>query len=237
MHSTRMQILYAPFLQHRSNKVKRFLKVLSLIFLVLLGISCTRSDFSLVSLQHGVSYVTLLNAKGEVVDAFESLSLYVETEDSEASDLQMEVSSPDGASIWNFQAEKRVVNKTTYHGSSSLVMGNNIPLMQGEWTVQVLNADGRTLSDTFILETYPNRRIPKEVVFDPLKGDLQIDSDGSEYRIQLLDAKKKILYESLQTQQVLHVRDYFVQWNRVKYIVLAYFDDTTNMTELIHISL
>lgn len=237
MHSMPMQILYDLSLQHRNSNVKRWVGMLSLCLWALLGISCSRSTFSLISVQQGVSNVTLLNEQGKVLESFESLSLYVETEDPKASDLQIEVISPDGASQWTFMAEKREVDTTTYYGSSNLVMGSSLPMMQGAWKVQVLNADGRTLSDTFTIETYPERRTPLDLTFDPLTKTIQMGKGIAEYKIQLLDEKRKVLYESLQSSSEIVIGNLFASMTKVKFIVLAYFDDHTNMTELISITL
>lgn len=203
--------------------MKARLRVTAVVLLaLLLASSCTRPPFSLMETHSSLASVYHLDREGSLTDKYESLGVFIVSE-GDAS-LQMEVTSPDGMSTWLFPAEKRNVADQDYYGKSGLTLGRLMSLPRGEWSLRVLNSDGRTLTDQFTVQQGP---APSSFHhhLDAEEGTLVLDEGFNEYGLQLLDAKGRELYRSTTTEHRIELTSLYSKWDEVRFVGIAWYDD------------
>ncbi len=210
--------------------MKTRLHVSSLVLVALLFcVSCARPPFSLMDLHTGVSLVSHFDREGNRTSSYESLSVFVESE--EGANLQMEVISPDALNTWLFPAEKKRVDNQDYYGKAALSLGQRMALPRGEWSLRVMRNDGRTITENFILE---KGSAPQayEHHLDAEKGELVLDARVKECSIQLLDEKRNVLHRSTTTEQTLDLSLLYPNWDKVRFIVLGWYDDPAKQSQI-----
>ena len=118
--------------------------LLSALILIILVISCSKTEFSASNL-HAQPYVRTDGSMG--------LSLYVIPSSSSTKKgnlyVQMVVTSPDSNLSWSFEAAKVTYEKLSYYGSSDISMPDGRSLPKGRWSVDVINSDGSTVTLQF----------------------------------------------------------------------------------------
>lgn len=207
------------------------LYVSSLVIVVLLlCFSCTRVSFTLMGLHTAVSLVSLADSEGKITSSYESLGLFIESE--EDATLQMEVVSPDGLNTWLFPAGKKSVGNQDYYGKSGLTLGARAPLPRGQWSVRILRDDGRTITESFILEK-GSEPLSCEHHLDAQKGTLVLDSQAKECSLQLLDEKKNVLHRSTTTEQTLDLTDLYPNWDKVRFVGISWYDEAARMSQMV----
>ncbi len=201
-----------------------------LLLALLLCFSCARPSFTLMGIHTGVSRISHVDSGGALTSSYESLSVFVESE--EDANLQMEVTSPDELNTWVFPASKKRVDKQGYYGKAGLSLGQRIPLPRGEWSLRVLRDDGRTITEHFTLEKGMEATSFQHHL-DAAEGKLVLDERVKECAIQLLDKTKKTLYSTLTTEQTLELTKLYPQWDRVRYLGLAWYDEAAKQSQII----
>lgn len=211
--------------------MKGRLRVLSVgILALLLSVSCARPSFSLTGIQSTLSSVHLLDREGALITSYESLSLFVETE--EDATLQMEIISPDGLNSWVFPAEKQIWEKQDYYGKSGLSLGQRMPLPRGQWSLRLLNSDGRTLTEQFSVEKGSAFSSFQHQV-DAEEGTLLLDESMGECAIQLLDEKKRVLHRSTTTEQSIDLTSLYPKWDSVRFVGLTWYDEGARANQIV----
>lgn len=202
---------------------------IGVIVVLLLFFSCARPAFSLMGIHTGVSLVHQYDSEGTLLYSYEALSVFIESE--EDANLQMEVSSPDGLNTWLFPAVKKSVGGLTYYGKAALSLGQRVSLPRGEWSLRVLRDDGRTISENFTLEKGSDPP-PFLHHLDAGKGELILDDQVRECAIQLLDEKKKSLYSTLTKEQTLNLASLYAKWDKVRFVVLSWYDEPSKQSQI-----
>ncbi|HAF86910.1 MAG TPA: hypothetical protein DCG32_11245 [Sphaerochaeta sp.] len=200
------------------------------ILALLLCFSCTRPSFTLMGIHTGVSRVSYLDSEGALTSSYESLSVFIESE--EGANLQMEVTSPDGLTTWLFPASTRSVDKQGFYGKAGLSLGQWMSLPRGEWSLRALRSDGRTITEHFTLEEGAEATSFQHHL-NAEEGTLVLDGQVRECAIQLLDEKKKTLYSTLTTDQTLELSKLYPQWDRVRFIGLAWYDEAARQSQIV----
>ncbi len=210
--------------------MKTRLHVSSLVLVALLScVSCARPPFSLIDLHAGVSRVSHFDSEGNRTSSYESLSVFIESE--EGANLQMEVLSPDALSTWLFPAEKKRVDNQDYYGKADLSLGQRMALPRGEWSLRVMRDDGRTITEQFTLESGDE---PQDVHhhLEAEKGELTLDTRVRECSILLLDEKRDVLHRSTATGQTLDLTLLYPNWEKVRFVVLGWYDDPSKQSQI-----
>lgn len=200
------------------------LLVLSLFF------SCSRPPFSVLGIHPQVSSVQHYDRHGSLLSSYESLSIFIESE--EDARLQMEVTSPDGLNSWIFPAEKRSLENGSFYGRSSLSLGGRISIPPGEWSVRLLNSDGRTISEHFTVERGAEA-VSYQTLFDGEKGTLVLDERIVECALELLDEKKRVLHRSTTTGQMIDLTSLYAHWDRVAFVGLSWYDEGSSVSQIL----
>ncbi|MBI9094667.1 MAG: hypothetical protein JEY71_07280 [Sphaerochaeta sp.] len=200
-----------------------------IILALLLCFSCTRPPFTLMGIHTGVSRVSHFDSEGKLTTSYESLSVFIESE--EDAELQMEVTSPDGLTTWLFPAPKKSIDKQGYYGKAGLSLGQWMSLPSGEWSLRVLRSDGRTITEHFALEKGAEATSFQHHL-DAGKGTLVLDGEVGECAIQLLDETKKTLYATLTTEQTIDLTKLYPQWDRVRFLGLAWYDEAAKKSQI-----
>ncbi len=203
-----------------------FIVILSLV----LTLSCARPPFNLLGIHTGVNLVTHVDREGYVSSSYESLSVFVESEDD--ANLQMEVISPDTLNTWIFPALKQSVDKQGYYGKAGLTLGSHAPLPRGEWSVRVLKSDGRTITEHFTLEK-GSATASYENHLDAEKKELILDVKIGECALQLLDETNKVLYRSTTTEQAIDLSTLYPKWDRVRSVGLSWYDEASRQSHIV----
>ncbi len=199
-------------------------------FVAMMALSCSRTPFSLISEIHSVSTVTHYDKSGTVLDSYENLSIYVETEDVGSEErLQMQVVSPDGLDTWNFEAQKKEIDNIVYFGYPSLAKEMGTHIQDGLWHLWMIREDGRALEKEFTVNrgkdiVAPSRRT---VVYDKKTGIVHI-SDNLSYAINLLSEEKNSLFEGEIVGPEIDLKVLTKKWAKVSSMILGYYDDTVN---------
>lgn len=199
------------------------------ILALLLCFSCTRPSFSVMDMQTEVSLVHYFDTEGSLTSSYESLSVFIESEDD--ANLQMEISSPDGLNTWLFQATKKIVTKQSYYGKAGLSIGERIPLPRGEWLLRVLSSDGRTIAEHFTLER-GSEASSFQHHLDAETAVIVLDEQAKEYDLRLLDEKRSILFSTLTTEHTIDLTKLYPKWDKVRFVVLTWYDETAKQSQV-----
>lgn len=200
------------------------------ILALVLTFSCARPPFSLTGVHSSLSSVHLHDREGSLISSYESLGVFVETE--EGSSLQMEVTSPDGLIFWVFPAEKKSWDGQDFYGRASLSLGQQMPLPRGQWSLRLLASDGRTLSESFVVEE-GSPFTPYQHQMDADRGVLLLDEGGAEYAIQLLDEKKSALFRSTSTEQRVDLTSLYQRWDKVRFVGVSWYDEGAKASQIV----
>lgn len=204
------------------------------IVALLLCLSCTRPSFTLMGIHTGVSRVSHYDREGELTSSYESLSVFVESE--EDANLQMEVSSPDGQSSWLFPAKTERIDKIDYYGKASLSLGEQMPLPRGEWSLRVMRDDGRTITESFVLEAGTEAALAQHLL-DSDTGTLILPEQVRECAIQLLDVNRRVLHRSTTTEQTIALTSLYTNWDKVRSVGLSWYDEGAKQSQIVWYSL
>lgn len=199
------------------------------IVALLLCFSCTRPPFSVMALHPEVSLVHHFDRDGSLTSSFESLSVFIVSEDD--ANLQMEISSPDGLNTWLFQATKKSIAKQSYYGKAGLCLGSRVPLPRGEWLLRVLSSDGRTITEQFILEK-GSEASSFHHHLDAEAAVIVLDEQAKEYDIRLLDEKRSTLFSTLTLEHTIDLAKLYPKWDKVSFVVLTWYDETAKQSQV-----
>lgn len=175
----------------------------------------------------GVSLVSHVDRDGSLVSSYESLGVFIESE--EDADLQMEVTSPDGLNSWIFPVQKKRVDNQDFYGKSGLSLGPRVPLPRGEWSLRILQSDGRTLTENFTLEK-ASEQTSYQHHLDADTGFLVLDELVGECALLLLDETKKVLLRSTTTEQTIDLTSLYPQWDEVRLLGLSWYEETAKLS-------
>ncbi|MDT4761746.1 hypothetical protein [Sphaerochaeta sp. PS] len=193
--------------------------------------SCSRSPFTLIEVHSEVSTVRLYDRAQQLITQYESLGVFLQTEEEQPS-LQLEVTSPDGLNTWLFKAEKKVVDGIPYYGSANLSLGPLVPIAEGQWSLRVLKDDGRTLSDSFMVEkgTASPRPLPE---VDRESWTLAVGDGIGEYGLQLLDEKGRLLFSKTTGDRQVNLQQLYKKWENVHTLGLAWYDERAKESQIV----
>ena len=231
-----MQIQYGLSLQSRKYKALRGLLVTAMAISAMVFLSCSRTPFSLVSETHAVSSVTRYGKGGEVLETYENLSIYIETEEAESEDLQMQVTSPSGLDSWNFPATRKEVDGDVYYGSSALARTDGKQLENGLYHLLVMRKDGKSLEKEFLVQTKnpETGSIPYQVSFTKQTGMLAVKNPGAEAfqpcLVSLLSKTNAVLFEGEMQGDSVDVKKLTERWTQIDSVMIGYFDSFENRT-------
>ncbi len=116
------------------------LSFVALLALLLVAVSCTKSDFSVDDV-HVQPYITQGNQMG--------LSVFFLTKAKDPSSIQMSVKDPSGNLSWSMDVTKVQYDGSDYYGSSEIAMPYGVALPVGDWSADLLYKDGSTRTITF----------------------------------------------------------------------------------------
>lgn len=135
--------------------MKKTCKVLIFILFSLLLISCKRTDLSVSE----VLAQPYIRTNGEM-----GLSLYLRTALKTTDNSMLRVTDPSGELSWTISLQEVEYSGVKYYGTSNIAMPKGSVLPIGEWHVDLVYKDGRTISEYFnvsyknqdtVLEKYP----------------------------------------------------------------------------------
>jgi hypothetical protein len=205
-------------------------------FLAMVSISCTRTPFTLIAETHSVSSFTRYQKNGEVLSSYENLSIYIETTDDKEKSLQMEVTSPSGLSIWNFQATKKEIDGISYFGSSDLVMDTGKAFENGLWHLLVMRKDGKSLETDFMVSTRvsEHRENPLIIEYDKDNGTLSLQGQdevlSKGYILSFLTENKTILYEGELQETFIDAKNLTEKWKLIDSLLIGSYDSAANLS-------
>lgn len=229
-----MQIQYGHSLQSRKYKALRGLLLTAMAISAMVFLSCSRIPFTLVSETHAVSSVTRYGKDGDVLETYETLSIYIETEEAESQDLQMQVTSPSGLDSWNFPATRKEVDGVVYYGSSALARTEGKQLENGLYHLLVMRKDGKSLEKEFLVQTQNPKtaNIPYQVSFTRQTGMLAVEYPEAKafqpYLVSLLSKTNAVLFEGEMQGASLDVKKLTERWSQIDSVMIGYFDSFGN---------
>jgi hypothetical protein len=180
--------------------------------------------------------VTRYGIDGEVLGTYQTLSIYIETEDIGEEKLQMQVTSPSGQNIWNFSATRKAVEGEILFGSSSLALGDGTHFENGIWHLLVMRKDGRSLEKDFVVQKRPIEAGGNllTVTFDKKTGTLGITGQENEseqsYAISLLSKTEAVIFEGEMQGTSLDVKKLTQKWSQTSSVMVGYYDASANMS-------
>lgn len=174
-----MRTLFVPtFRKSMHSRLRRLSRTSMLVMLIscmLVCISCSRKDFSCRQMQANVVASVDYN-EDTLSEPTYALSMFVDIgTDFTAEDMQFAVSSPDGTFRWEFSPIEIEYDNIRWLGHPCLALGAGIVLPQGDWRLQILNKDGRTIDQTFSV-AYSTIVLSQYPIFDDTTKD-----DGERY--------------------------------------------------------
>lgn len=135
---------------HRIFLSKHTGSVMVPLMILLVCISCSREEFSLLEEQSGVVVSVDFDDSGIPSRADHALSLFVDVgSDFAPADLQFSVVSPDGVYQWEFFPLEVIFDDVRWLGYPNLALGPGIPIPEGEWILRLFLKDGRTMDHQF----------------------------------------------------------------------------------------
>lgn len=123
--------------------MKKTVKIASVIFFCLFAlVSCRREELSIrncevktVEDEDGVTYLEVL-LSADIPDI---------------SHTKMTVKDPSGDLLWSVKPEKITFDGMTYTGNLNIAIPKGFAVPSGQWSVELVYKDGRTVSRTFSL--------------------------------------------------------------------------------------
>lgn len=227
-----MQIQYGLSLQPRSNRALRGLLLTTMAILAMVFLSCSRTPFSLVSETHMVSSVTRYGKGGEILETYENLSIYIETEEAGNLGMQMQVTSPSGLNIWNFPATLKEMDGKVLYGSSALALPEGKYLENGLWHILVMRKDGKSLEKDFLVQTRTEKTVsaPYQVSFNKQTGFLSLQKpDADQFcMISLLSKTNTVIYEGEMQGDSLDVKKLTERWTQIDSVMVGFYNSFEN---------
>lgn len=176
-----MQTRFGRILQHK-YKLTAFL-----LLLLLLLTSCSREELEVVNLQTNVQ-TQVYPAENSTMQEL-TLSFAIQGDPSQKQ-IHLVASNQVSSWILTIQGDEQ----DTYM-VGPLTMGRNVMLPEGEWKLFILNDDGQTLEETFLV-SYP---MPKDIVrYDAETYTLNLQEGQA---LLSLFASDAVLLETRQIQQ------------------------------------
>lgn len=207
MPSTHMQTRFGHILQRKYKFIAFFL------LLLLLLTSCSREELEVVNLQANVQ-TQVYPAENSMMQEL-ILSFAIQGEPSQK---QIYLVASNQVSSWTLTIEGD--EKDTYT-VGPLSMGRNVMLPEGEWKLSILNDDGQTLEETFLV----SYTMPKDIVgYDAETYTLHLHEGLGQ--LSLYDADEALLEtrqiqqnEPITLQEGVSKASVLVQDQTVRYIV------------------
>lgn len=135
MSTMPMQILYNQDLMKKKTEL-----ILILILLLFPLLSCRREELSIRDYE-------ISSFKGETGESF--LSVYLLADLPDIQRTKMTITDPSKDLVWSFEPEKKQIDGIYYIGSDRIAMPKGFKMPSGEWTVELIYKDGRTVSRVF----------------------------------------------------------------------------------------
>ena len=115
---------------------------LALVLLVLLLVSCSKTEFAVGSL-----YVQPYVCR----DGRMGMSVYVVASGYDENSVQFYLRDPEGNLSWSFGACKAELDGLDYLGNSDICMPYGSHLPEGMWTLDIMYKDGSKVSRDFVI--------------------------------------------------------------------------------------
>jgi hypothetical protein len=205
-------------------------------FLAMVFVSCTRTPFTLIAETHSVSSFTRYQKNGEVLFSYETLSIYIETADSQEKSLQMEVTSPSGLATWSFQADRKEIDGMPYFGSSDLVLDDSKAFENGLWHLLVMRKDGKSLETDFMVSSRlsEHRENPLNIEYDKENGILSLNGQdevlSNGYVLSFLTENKTVLFEGELQDTLLDAKKLTEKWKQINSLLIGTYDSAANLS-------